>query len=240
MPLKHSTETTLVAVLGVAMVLTGIVIAVLSLIASPWLLWIAAFFISLAYPLILYPHFRERRADYEFRLLHFAPALFLLVWLVLTVLAGALPFALFLRGILALWWALPLVLVGFLALAWFSLHVIRQWPKRIATLLAIFIPFAILGVFGDRLEWNRQLAALIDSNTGSGSVSSGPIAANSAKSGVSIMSRGMSRSSSSSVSSKPPHLPHAGPEDFAFFALIVPAATSAAVQLRAMRRNRLA
>lgn len=237
MPLKHQTETALVALLGAAMALAGIVIAVLSWLTSPWLLWIAAFFISVAYPLILYPHFRERRADYEFRLLHFAPAIFLLIWMVLTILSSAVPGLSLVRSFLTFAWALPLVIVGFALLAWFCLNVLRQWSKRLASLAAILVPFALLGLFGQRFEWNKQIAAVFDMPTGSGSVSSGPIAAASARSGVSIMSRGMS---SRGVIGQvpPPHLPHAGPEDLALFSLLVPAATSAAVHLRAMRRSR--
>lgn len=232
MPLKHSTETTLVAVLGVAMALTGIVVAVLTFLASPWMLWIAAFFVSLAYPLALYPHFRTARADYEFRLLHFVPALVLLLWLVLRILAPTVPALGVVLAIATVAWALPIVFLGFLALAWFCLHVIRQRGTRLGALAAILVPFAILGIFGDRFEWNRQLAGLFDTGTGS-SVSSGPVAASSAKSGIAVVSRGMSRSSSS----RPPTLPHAG-GGIEFFAVLVPAATSAAVHLRAMRRQR--
>lgn len=233
MPLKHQTETALVGILGIAIALAGIVVGILSFVTSPWLLWIAAFFISLAYPLILYPHFRERRADYEFRLLHFVPAIILLVWLLFTILGGSMSWFLAARGLLLTAWALPLVAIAFALLAWFSLHVIRQWPRRLATLAAIFVPFAILGIFGEKLQWNTQLASLLDTGTGS-SVSSGPIAVNSsASSGIAVVSAGMSRSSSS----RAPQLPHAG-GGIEFFALLVPAATSAAVHLRAMRRAR--
>lgn len=235
MPLKHQTETALVAVLGAAMALAGIVIAVLSWLTSPWLLWIAAFFISLAYPLILYPHFRERRADYEFRLLHFAPAIFLLVWMALTILSSVVPGLFLVRAFLTFAWALPLVVIGFALLAWFCLNVLRQWPKRLASLAAILLPFALLGLFGQQFEWNKQIAAVIDSSTGSGSVS-GPVVASSTRSGIAIMSRGMS-SHGVIGQTPPPHLPHAG-GGIEFFALLVPAATSAAVHLRAMRRSR--
>ncbi len=244
MPLKHTTETTLVAVLGIAMALAGVVVAVLSLVTSPWMLWIAAFFISLAYPLILYPHFQDRRADYEFRLLHFVPAFILLLWLALTVLLPSLPILAVVRGFLTFAWALPLVLLGFLLLAWFCLHVIRQRGQRLALLTLVFIPFAALAFFGNTLEWNRQLAAVLDrQETGSGSVaassSRGPVAVASARSGVSVMSRGMSRSSarSLSISSKAPALPDAG-GGIEFFAFIVPAATCAATQVKTMRRAR--
>lgn len=241
MPLKHHTETTLVAVLGVATAFAGIVIAVLSFTASPWLLWIAALFASLAYPLALYPHFRERRADYEFRLLHFMPAFFLLLWMALTLSSSVVPALSGVRAALTTAWALPLVAFGFALLTWFCMHVLRQWPRRIATLGSILVPFAVLGVSGDRFEWNRQLASLLDVPPLSGSVSSGPIAVSSTRSGIAVMSRGMSSSSRGVIAQNPPpHLPHAGPEDFAFFALIVPAATSATVHLRAMRRSRSA
>lgn len=240
MPLKHQTETILVGILGIAMAIAGVVVAVLSFVTSPWMLWIAVFFVSLAYPLILYPHFRERRADYEFRLLHFVPAIILLLWLLFTVLGGVAPFLLFARAILTFAWALPLVAIGFALLAWFSLHVIRQWPRRLATLAVIFVPFALLGVFGDRMQWNGQIASLLDTGTGS-SVSSRPVAVNgSASSGIAVVSAGMSRPiASGSSSSRPPHLPHAG-FGLEIFAMLVPAGTSAAVHLRAMRRSRAA
>lgn len=232
MPLKHHTETTLVGVLGAAMALAGVVIAVLSWLTSPWMLWIAAFLVSVAYPLVLYPHFRDRRADYEFRLLHFAPAAFLVVWLLLTVLSSAVPALAPLRAFLTFAWALPLVLLGFGLLAWFCLHVLRQWPRRVGTLAAILVPFALLGVSGDRFGWNQRIAAVIDVPSGSGSV----VVATSARDGVAIMSRGMS-SQGTIGQNPPPHLPHAGP-GMEMFALIVPAATSAMAHLRAMRRSR--
>ncbi len=233
MPLKHSTETILVAVLGVAIALAGLVLSVLSAVASPGFLWIGAFLVTLAYPLLLYPHFRERRADYEFRLLHFLPALFLLLWLILTILTGFFPIFGVLRAAMTFGWALPLVLLGFLGVAWFSFHVIRQWPQRIGLLLLIFAPFALLGILGDRFEWNVQLASLLE-RTGTGAtVSSRPIAANTS----SRTSSAASRSSRPMIGQKPPVLPHAGP-GLELFAVMVPAATSAAVHLRAMRRAR--
>lgn len=237
MPLKHSTETTLVAVLGVAMALAGIVVAVLSFVSAPWLLWIAAFFVSVAYPMVLYPHFRERRADYEFRLLHFTPAVVLLVWMLVTIAEPVLPAFAFVRTILTFGWALPLVFLGFVLLAWFCIRVIRQWGRRLGALGLVFVPFAVLGLAGETFEWNRQVAQLLETGTGT-TTSSRPIAAESASSGIRITSRGMSSASvGMSVSSKPPHLPHAG-GGIEFLAVMVPAATSAAVHLRAMRRNR--
>lgn len=234
MPLKHSTETILVGILGAVMSLAGIVLGVLSAVSSPGFLWIGAFLVALAYPLMLYPHFRERRADYEFRLLHFVPAMLLLLWLLLTVLSGFFPFLAAVRGALMIGWALPLVLIGFALLAWFCVHVLRQWPQRLGMLLAIFVPFALVGLLGDRFDWNVQVASLIDSRAGTGSTaSSRPIAANTSSSIASTASR----SSRPIIAQKPPVLPHAG-GGIEFFAIMVPAATSAAVHVRAMRRQR--
>lgn len=230
MPLKHGTETALVAILGIAMALAGVVVAVLSALTSPGLFWIGAFLIALAYPLVLYPHFRDARADYEFRILHFVPALFLLVWLLLTILGTFFPVLTFFRGILSFGWALPLVALGFLLLAWFAMHVIRQWPKRVGMLILLFAPFLLLGLYGERLGWNTQLASLIDDKTPpiavttSSSSSLGAVAVASAKSRTSVM-----------ISSRPPQLPHSG-GGLELFAVIVPAATCAAVQIKTLKR----
>lgn len=238
MPLKHITETTLVAVLGLAMVLTGIVMAILTAMAAPWFLWIAAFIVAIAYPLVLYPHFRERRADYEFRLLHFLPAAFLLLWLLLTIVGNAVPIVAFLRSMLAFAWGLPLVLLGFIFLGLFCVQVMRQSGRRIVALLALFLPFALFGLLGDRFDWNTRIASVIEGPVVGGSSSSSPVAVGGGSSkSVSQSSRAAVRSSAGSVSSKPPRLPHAG-AGAEFFAVLVPAATSAAVHLRAMRRAR--
>lgn len=235
MPLKHQTETTLVVVLGVAMALSGVVVAVLSFLSAPWLLWIAAFFVSLAYPLVLYPHFRERRADYEFRLLHFAPALFLLIWMALTVFTSVVPLLSFVRASLVFAWALPLVAVGFGLLTWFCLHVLRQWPQRLLMLGLVIIPFSLLGFVSDHFHWNAQIAAVLEVSPRD---ESHQIAVRATQSGIRILSQGMTHTSSGVIAARPPHLPHAG-GGIEFFAILVPAATSAAVHLRAMRRNRV-
>ncbi len=248
MPLKHTTETTLVGLLGVLMALAGVAVAVLSSLASPGGIWIGAFLVSVAYPLILYPHFRDRRADYEFRLLHFVPALFLLLWLFLSSLSSVLPGLAFLLGALSFAWALPLVALGFLLLAWFCMHVIRQWPRRIGLLFLIFVPFLLLSLWGSDKGWEKQLAAIIapndprvaqnassSSSSSSSTSSARTIVVRSAKKGVMISAR-LSHSSNGTIGQKPPHLPDAG-FGLELFAVIVPAATSAAVHLRARRRS---
>lgn len=223
MPLKHSTETALVAILALAMAITGVVVGVLSFVVSSGFLWIAAFLAAIAYPLALYPHFRDRRADYEFRLLHFAPAALLLLWLLLTVLVSYVPWLAFIPQVLFYGWALPLVLAGFGLLAWFCLLVVRQWPKRLALLGLVFLPFLGLGLFGERNDWNRQIASLFPSSGTGGSVA---VSSSSSRPAIAV----------GSASSKPPSLPHAG-GGLELFALIVPAATCAAMQVRARRRS---
>ncbi len=182
MPLKHSTETWLVFLLGAVIALTGVACALLQGLSNPSLPWAIFFAISIAYPLSLYPLFRERRADYTFRLLHFVPAAMLLVWLLLRFLGFALPaLTVFSKGFV--WgWSLPVVTLGFLAVLWFCLAVLRQRRQRSMALLALFLPFVILAAAGEQMQWPQQLAALLggsQSSSGSGTIIAGPISSES-------------------------------------------------------------
>src|SRR5438552_2256650 len=91
MPLKHSTETTLIVILAIVTMLTGVACAVLPPPTAQPIPWAILFVATIAYPLALEPFFRQRRADYAFRLLHLAPALMLILWLALTLLAPGRP-----------------------------------------------------------------------------------------------------------------------------------------------------
>jgi hypothetical protein len=147
MPLKHSTETLLVVILALAIVLAGVVCAILPPIATSILPWSAAFAVSIIYPLTLYPLFKERRADYEFRALHFVPALMLFVWLVLQLLVSVRPGFAFVLHWYTWGWTFVGVFAAFLLLIWFCMHVIRQWSGRltfIIPLLGLFLIFAVV------------------------------------------------------------------------------------------------
>ena len=63
MPLKHSTETLLIVVLGILFLVTGAILDILPSIPEGTVLWGVAWAGSVAYPLLLYPVLKERRAD---------------------------------------------------------------------------------------------------------------------------------------------------------------------------------
>lgn len=159
MPLKHSTETWLVILLGGAVALTGVLCAFLQRLPNPSLLWAVFFAISVAYPLSLYPLFRDRRADYSFRLLHFMPAAMLLLWLLLRFAGFVLPvLATFSRGFV--WgWSLSVVIPGFVALLWFCITVIRQRRQRSIFLMTLLVPFLVLALSGEHVEWSQRFSS---------------------------------------------------------------------------------
>ncbi len=155
MPLKHHTETALVALLCVLIVLTGIALSTLPILPDGIVPWGIVFVVTLLYPLALYPLLRKNRADYEFRALHFAPAVIAGLWIILQ--AASLRAPLFLRFHHWLTWghAFFPVTVALVLLTAFCLHVIRRREVRLGILLAIFLPFVLLAAAtesGGRLD----------------------------------------------------------------------------------------
>jgi hypothetical protein len=169
MPLKHFTETVLVVVLGGAVLLTGAIVGILPPLSQSIIPWLIAFILSLVYPLALYPMLRSRRADYPFRVLHFAPAFMLLLWLALDLLASVLPGAWFFRSLVVWGWAAIIVLVMFLLLAAFCLQVIRQRTSRLTFLAILLVPFIAFGVLSEHYRWRDQVASAVWPRLGIGS-----------------------------------------------------------------------
>ena len=160
MPLKHATETFLVFLLGLILVITGITMALLPPLYVSFVPWLIAFVLSLLYPLLLYPLLKARRADYSFRLLHFLPSLLLLVWFLLEFSPETSLLTRLHR--MYLWgWALPVIAVGFILLAAFCIDVIRERRGRLTLLALLFIPFAAAAVASEQFGWNAQIASLI-------------------------------------------------------------------------------
>lgn len=180
MPLKHDTETAMVFFLGLAIALSGAAAAFLPPVSVSILPWAVAFGLSLIYPLALYPMMKERRADYEFRALHFVPALILFVWLIFDLLAVFRPDWQVLQSFFTWAWALPVVAAAFILIVLFCLSVIRQRFARIGLLLAVLVPFLILSQLSERYSWDRQLAMSIWDGelTGSGTIASGGTSSN--------------------------------------------------------------
>ena len=162
MPLKHHTETFLVALLGFAVVLTGIAIATLPLLPGGILPWAIFAVLSVVYPLVLTPMFKRRRADYPFRLLHWAPALMLLLWLLVELLHLYVPTLPDVHSWYTWAWTLPAVTVCFVLLAAYCLNVIRRWVPRILVLLVLFVPFTVGAVLSQQGgKWDEELASVL-------------------------------------------------------------------------------
>jgi hypothetical protein len=268
MPLKHNTETLLVFFLGLAIVATAAVCVFLPPVTVSVWPWVAAFILALAYPIALYPLFRERRVDRPFRLLHFAPALLLVLWFFADLIAGSRTSF----GPVQDWltWNGMIVPVAILIglIVWFCLSVIRQRTSRIALLLVLLVALAAFGFLNERNRWDRQLATTLWGQSGSlilagdpepeadtpearwraqlrrmeersreirnGQGSSMIAASTSSRSSVFIAA-----GASSSTSSVPPNLTHAGPVLDSLMLLTV-SGYCAAVQRKTMRRSKKA
>jgi len=242
MPLKHFTETILVVVLGFLTILTGIAVAILPPLPAGLTPWLIVLALTLIYPLALYPMLRVNRADYEFRLLHFAPAFFALLWFLLQVVQLRFASLGVIQSIVSWGLSLPLVLVTFALLVWFCLHVIRRRIPRLTVLGLLLVPFLALSYSVER-EGGQTLLGLVrwtegmfaETGTGTGRSSSGSLIAIQENWGPSSSAaeaewreklRDLERASSApssvtvkppvvsqgSVSSKPAHLPSSGPE----------------------------
>ncbi len=180
MPLKHDVETWLVILLAGMIALAGIAVTFLPPLSVQAFPWVVAFVISVLYPLALYPMLKERRAEYEFRALHFVPMLILLVWMALDLLASFRPEFAYLQEWYTWAWALPVVAAAFVLLMFFCLLVIRQRGARIVTLLLLLAPFIIFSQWSERSEWDRKLAAVFwnGQQTGTGIIASGNTSSN--------------------------------------------------------------
>lgn len=180
MPLKHDTETLLVFLLGVTVALAGVLASFLPPLSVSVIPWAVAFAGAIAYPLALYPLLKNRRADYEFRLLHFGPAVVLFIWLVLELLAAARPQLQYLQTWYTYSWSILSVSVLFILLVAFCLKVIRQRSSRIWLLLLVFLPFIVLSRFSERGDWDRRLTARLwdGGRTGTGLIATGGASSN--------------------------------------------------------------
>lgn len=161
MPLKHTTETLLVFLLGTAMVFTGIVIPSLTILEAGIAPWAIVFVIAVAYPLALSRLFRRNRADYSFRMLHWGPAALLLFLLLLQGMVYLLPLMQPVLEWYSWGWTLPGVATGFFLLTYFCLRVIRRWTKRLFLLALVFVPFMVGAVASERYDWNREIASVL-------------------------------------------------------------------------------
>lgn len=159
MPLKHHTETVFLLVLGFVMCAYGALLALLPHFPEGVLPWLVLFTIAVLYPVVLLPHFRLNRADYEFRFLHWFPAGMALVWLLIELCAQRIVLARVLQLGITTLWSMPLVLVGLLMIAAFSLHVIRRRLTRLSGIGILFVAFVVTAFVAHSGGYNPMLAA---------------------------------------------------------------------------------
>ncbi len=150
MPLRHSTETALLLLLALVIALTGLVCATLPPIPAGGLPWLLCMLLAVAYPVMLTPLFRARRADTPLRTMHWYPALILLLWFFLELLSLYAPSMHVLQRYFTVAWTLPAVVVGLLALIVYCLRVIRRRIPRIAFILLLLVPYAAFGMVSAR------------------------------------------------------------------------------------------
>lgn len=158
MPLKHSTETLLMVLLGAAIAVTGILMSALPNLPQGLLPWAILFIASFIYPILLYPLFKRDRADHTFRTLHWTPFLLLILWMILQLLAMFVPATAFLAKWYTWGWALAFVAASFFSLIRFSLLVVRRWLTRVVLLAVLFVLFA-----GGALMHEKKQVPLHDS-----------------------------------------------------------------------------
>ncbi len=247
MPLKHFTETLLIALLAAVTVVMAILTRVVPSFPAGFLPLVLLTVAGLLYVAVLYPLLKRDRADYPFRLLHFVPAGLPFLKLVGGALAQKIPALAPAAKIVGWGWMLLPVALFFLFVVWFCLSVIRRRVPRMAVLALLFVPFAAFAVMSERQpSWNKTLTAMLV--PGQGSSSSVMIAQNSKSSvlkngetwGQRLEADLQKRKndilihSSSSQSSRPTTLPHAGPGmDLLFFTVAGYAGT---LHVRAKKR----
>lgn len=167
MPLKHATETLLVAGLGMAIALCGVLLAVLPPLGISVWPWALLFLFAVLYPAVLYPLLRRRRAEYAFRALHWFPAGLCLLWLSAQLLAEVLPSVSGASDTLTWGWSSPGVALGLVLLAWFSLTVVRQRARRLGAIGLLVIVFAAVVLAGRTWQLQERaqfaLASLLSS-----------------------------------------------------------------------------
>lgn len=160
-PMKHRSETAYLLVLGLIICLSGFLTGLLPKMPYGLPYWIALMALSIVYPILLIPTFRENRADYEFRLLHWFPAGMFLLW-------GLLQFAaprshignILMLGFLFLW-SLPMVALGISFIILFAVHVMRRSAVRVTVLSILLSLFSIGAVAAEAQGWDRKLQATI-------------------------------------------------------------------------------
>jgi hypothetical protein len=155
-PLKHHTETAYLIFLAAIVSAYGVLLSLLPHFPQGVLYWMILMVVSFLYPIVLTPTFRSNRADYEFRFLHWAPALMTLLWLILEVFSGYKAILILQLGFLYLW-SLPLVVLALTLIILFCLHVIRRQSMRVPVIGGLLAAFFALSISAEAFGWNTPM-----------------------------------------------------------------------------------
>ncbi|MSR67850.1 hypothetical protein EXS65_03455 [Candidatus Peribacteria bacterium] len=162
MPLKHSTETAYLVFLALLICVAGFVASLLPALSEGGLpYWVLSFTVACLYPIFLMPTFRNNRADYEFRLLHWFPAGVFVLWMLLQVIDPYWEWFHILNLGFFTFWSLPLVAFGLSLGAAFSMHVLRRRTVRVAFLSLFLALFTVGAVMAETQDINPRLQAKI-------------------------------------------------------------------------------
>ncbi len=250
--------------LGLAMCVTGFLLALLPSFPTALPYWVGITILTLVYPGVLARTFKENRADYEFRMLHWFPFAMTLLWVALQFLAPRAKFLYILQLGFFFLWSLPLVALGIAFLILFSVHVIRRSRVRILFLSLFLVLFTVGAVASEAMGFDAELQATIypahpkmmatvrraasdlrsavATLTGTAGVTATTSSASSSlKSSTSSSVRSMiaavsSRNTSSLSSAKPTKLPESGPESAGMLGATLLAMYMGTVHFRARKR----
>ncbi len=157
MPLKHPTETFFIILLACVTAIVGMLTSLLPHFPEGVLPWFTLLVVVIVYPLVLIPTFKENRADYELRVLHWSPLIIVGIWGFLEILSAFIPFAATIQIGFSYLWSLPIVLLSLGLLMLFCRHVIRCLYLRITVLTAILLLVLGCSISAQASGWNPRL-----------------------------------------------------------------------------------
>lgn len=246
MPLKHATETALILLLGIMMILAGVTCALLPPVETMVWPWVLAAAVFAAYPAAIFPLLKKRRAEYTLRMLHWAPLCLLVLWLCIDILAGPLPFFRTIERWYTAGWSIVPVCAALVLLFLYCLQVVRRRLKRGLLLGALTVWLVAGAAASQLLHWQTDMARFLWMQEGqyahdtdwraalrAGEGESEPVAVYATLEGA--MWANLLSGSRPMTAPPPPHLPTSG-SGFGMLALTLTACYCATMHRSAQRR----
>lgn len=147
--------------LALVICISGALAALLPPIPEGMKYWAILLTLSFFYPFVLTRTFKSNRADYEFRMLHWFPALIFILWFVLQILSPHLTMLHILTLGFFFLWSLPLVALGIAFIIIFAVHVLRRSRSRITLLVILLSLFTVGALYAEGAGVNPRLQASV-------------------------------------------------------------------------------